>query len=187
MGVCRCVVKGRLIGVEVRNMFVYDAVEAGVEQSDCEPLANAIINGFYNPLRDSVLSSLLTIYEVEIQTFEPETGWARLGATPFNWTGGVGNEIHSTMIAIQVLGRTLARRVRGLKYVPGIAEAAVQNNALMPGLAGVLGQIALFYISDLTINSKTFRPGVINKDNQFVPFTSGITSSIVTALNRRKA
>ena len=186
MGVVRCVVKGRLLGVEVRNMFTYDCVDQGVSEEDCEPLANAVVNGFYTPLRDTVLSTLFSIYEVEVQTFQPEVGWGRLGSVPFSWSGHVEVEVHSSMIALQVLGRTLARRVRGLKYVPGIAENVVQNNYLLPQFAGILAQVALFYVSDLTINEKTFRPGVVTKDGTFVPFVSGIAANLVTALNRRK-
>lgn len=184
MSVQRATVKGRISGiVETRNVFTADVtIIAGDDYAD-----------YWFPYLDSIFDALAPLisniwaeYEAEI-TIPAGGRWEPVTTFPLGGVGSATGEPLPNAVAAVLLGKAAGIRHTGRKFISPLPESLVAGNLLVG--AGITAAAAglLAYVTPLdTILGSHLAPGVVDSLGNFHPFVSGIVSSVLGSVRKRK-
>lgn len=184
-GILRAVLKGRLGGiVATRNMFT-GQIQLGVGETEREVLEQYITDVF-TPLL-AYISTGWTTESLEIQHWV-DTEWISMSDETFVIAGTVtASQMLANLVAVVLIAKGVGKRLIGRKFIAGITEAAVAGNALEPTVLAAAAQSAAVYFDVYTTASNSvYGPGIMDKNNQFHAFASGIVSALLGTMRRRK-
>lgn len=171
------------------NIFYW--VYAGSTRPDSEvttAIKNWAIGGWGNNWED-IASQDATIDSVDIQKVDG-TGLvlADLGNEIVNLVGAQVGSVTSAAVSAWLGASTATPQIRGSKFVPGIAEASVQDGLLNAGALTNLGLLLLEYLGNMDVGGgDVLTPGIISKRAlAFVPFSNTGQITDVPAYQRRR-
>lgn len=182
--VAKAVLKGRLLGeVQTRNIFYG---QADVVLPDTQTmLAILYISEVLTPIR-SYISTLWTAEGVDVYNWVAGE-WAFIGTQSWSWNGSSSADILPYQVAAVLLGKTLAKRKLGRKFIAGFTEGASTGASFTGAVLTALGTSALAYVTAYTSSAgSVWAPGIQTKGGTWYSFTGGAVSSLVGSMRRRK-
>ncbi len=184
MAIQRAVLSGKIAGtVNTRNVFTADiTIVAGDEPEN-----------YWTPYLQSITNNIVSMtasvwvadsYEVMIPA---GGGWESVAIIPFSASGLVSGDYLPNAVAAVLLGKAAGKRHIGRKFFSAIPESVTTANSLV-GVALTNAGLALAaYITPLTtVLGSVLTPGVVDKTGTFHAFTSGVVSSLLGSMRRRK-
>ena len=180
----RWVVKGMLWNVvAIRNMFVGElSLDTIDEEADG---VEAYLDAIYTPILPD-MTTQMTLQTVEIQ--DRILGhWLTSDEIGYSKAGGVTGDTLANFVAGVIIGKIQGHKGHGRKFFSGWCEQAVLGNSVVAGTLAHLVTSLAAYITPVTFGlGSTYTPGLILKDGNFYPFTSGFVSSLLGTMRRRK-
>lgn len=184
-GVLRAILKGRLAGVvQTRNMFT-GQVEAGIGETEMD-VVGEYLDGIFAPITPH-LSSVFHGESIEIQHFV-DGEWFSISEDPYDLVGGdsVSEEL-ANFVSVVLIGKAAGKRLLGRKFLAGISEAGVYGNVLAAAVVADFAAAGAAYVTRLdSTGGGHFDPGIVDKTGTFHVFVSGIVSTLLGTMRRRK-
>lgn len=180
----RCVVYGRLGGVvATRSIFTAQIDYQGTDDRW------AVWSTYVAQIWELVRSYISTVYVNEQLVFYSRSGadWIESGAHPYTDAGLASGDYLPNASAIVFLGKAVGKRLVGRKFWSGVAESATNGNALITAAAIAMASACVLYVAPLTTaQGSVLTPGIWGKDNAFHSFSSGVVSTLLGSMRRRK-
>lgn len=180
----KAVVKFGGFSREFCNVFYYQAGIASLDYATSQGLANAIVTGIYNPIRDAVWAAA-RIREVETEIWDSNE-WQNAHTVAMNWTGNSNSQLVSPTAAYALMARTSRKRVRGLKYVVGVTEDVCDHGWIRQDRIPLFTAAANAYATPRVVNDVQFVPLVWGRTHGFTPIVGALPLTSIRFLNRRQ-
>lgn len=182
--ILKAVLKGRLAGtVETRNIFYGQVVTVLPDTRGA--VAELYIADVLSPVR-TYISSLWTTESIDVYNWVAGE-WAFVENIAYVSTGSSGGEILPYQVAAVLLGKTLAKRKMGRKFLAGFTEAASVGASITGAVLVALASAALAYVSTYTSAAgSTWEPGIVTRGGTYYAFNSGLASALWGSMRRRK-
>lgn len=184
MAVQRAVVKG-LLGEAVQTRSMFTATVVVIPGDEVEDYWGAYLDSIY---ANVVLftGDWWSAYEVEVSSFSGGS-WVPFDSFAVTYAGGVSGDVLPNASAAVLLGKASGLRHVGRKFLSAISEAKSDGNTLLAGAMVDAAAALLAYVTPLTtILGTELTPGILDKAGTFHPFVSGVVSSILGSMRRRK-
>lgn len=183
-GVLRAILKGRLAGtVATRNMFTGQIQLAGTD-TDMDVLY-AYLQEIFDDL-DPFLSTVWTAESVDIQHYV-DGEWFTMSTHLADFAGTASGDYLPNLVAGVLIGKVPGWRALGRKFISGIAESSTTANALTATALAAFTLACVHYVAPFyTTEGSLFGPGVVDKNGSFHAFSSGLVSSLLGSMRRRK-
>ena len=184
VGVHRAIVKGHILGqVAFRNMFIGSMM---VGDGDSR---QSVAQGYCGRFYDDILSCFPSSFTIETLELQVRNGssWDPFDEAPFTKVGSGSGEAMPNQVAVVLIAKTAVKRGIGRKFLSGLNESMISNNALYGTAITAFGLAVADYVSLYTTeNGGSFAPGIVTKDHQFHLFVSGFVSALIGSMRRRK-
>lgn len=180
----RAVLKGSIAGaVQIRNMFTAD-----VEEGDGDPpftYWSEYLDVIFEDIK-AYLTTSLTYTSIEAQQFLGG-GWITVSEDPIVWTGTGAGDFLPNLVSVVMVAKCFGRRLMGRKFFSGLIESASNDNSLGSAAFTAFAAATVDWIAPFTSTGLSIlTPGIKDKTNAFRPFTSGVVSSLLGSMRRRK-
>jgi hypothetical protein len=180
----RFILKGSIASiVQVRHMFTchVDLAEGDTDESAGEEYLDQMFEDI-----KAFLTTSLTYTSFEIQANDG-TSFYTVDEHSMSWTGTGSGDFLPNAVAVVMIGKAIGKRLMGRKFWSGITEAAAVANALGGSSVAAFAQCAVDYVSPFTTtNGGLVTPGIADKTHTFRPFVSGLVSTLLGSMRRRK-
>ena len=180
----RVVLKGTIGGlIETRSIYTASIIYA---QGETRPV---VWGQYLNPLYAHVIDAIGAAWTADLyDIYYFESGsWVFAEQGGVELAGNAGGDTYNSMIAAVMIGSAPGLRRIGRKFFSPLGEASVTGNTLVVNAVALFASGLAHYITPFeTTGGSSFSPGIMDKNNVFRPFTSGVVSSILGTIRRRK-
>lgn len=183
-GITRTILKGILGGsVQTRSMFTGDVVLLSTDH-DFD-----VITGYLNTIFAPVTTYISNVWvptSVEIQHYV-DGEYITMEDTPYTYTFEGSGDWMPFLVSVVFVAKAIGKRLIGRKFLPGVTEAAASTNGLVSGAVAAFAAACACYIGTYTTPlGSTYTPGIVDKTGAFHTFSSGILSTLLGTMRRRK-
>lgn len=184
MTIERAVVMGTLASlVQIRNMYTCEVIESGGD--DSQTLWLAYMSSIFDELAP-LTSTGLAWYEYDVQEYSAGS-WVLKDVVTVSEAGSDAGDRLPFQNAITFVAKAYGLRKIGRKFLAGITEGYGVNGVIQVALAADVAAFLLAYITPFTgIGGGTITPGIVDGSGVFHPFLSGVVSSVLGSMRRRK-
>lgn len=184
MTVQRSVLAGTLANVvQVRTMWTCEVIPLGGDTYNI--LWGAYMSSLFDAM-EPLTTTVLTWHEYQVEDYQAGH-WVPNFKVAVNETGAANGEPLPYQNALVLLGKAAGLRKIGRKFIPGISEGYGTAGDIVGGMLTLASALLLAYIAPFTgLGGGTITPGVVDKTGTFRPFTSGLVSSLMGSMRRRK-
>lgn len=175
---------------EQLNIFHHQVTNASASDTDVANTINAWIVNDWAPQWATLASSGSQLTDIAVDVVNVNGTIVRaIGTFLIGQLGAVASDVHPAATAAYMLLKTTFPKTRGVKYLPGLAEAVTNNGVLTPAALADLALLLIEYATTLNSAGATdLLPGVPSPSNlAFVPFLdTGIVQDVPAYQRRRK-
>lgn len=180
----KAVVKGTLLGVvQIRNIFYAQVAPSSLDTYQI--LWTDYLTAVYTPILEW-LSGAWVLQSFEV--YQKDTEWFLKSEEPLELTGTDNtSQLLPNLISAVLIGKVSEYRGFGRKFMAGLTELATQSNLLETTALVDFAQSAAAYVAVyFGDNSGVLGPGIYDKSGNFRAFTTGLVSSLLGTMRRRK-
>lgn len=180
----KCVLKGTIASVvQIRNVF-YAQVEIS---------GPSLIPTIWGEYLDGIWFNIKPMFSIYLQynSFEVydlvDGEWIIDGEYEYA-TGGTDDtgDLMPNSVAVVLVGKVLGYRGFGRKFFSGLSESYTSGNDLATTLLENMVLAAAAYVAPLDGLNGVLGPGIVDKQMAFHSFTTGLVSSLLGSMRRRK-
>lgn len=172
-----------------QNVFYYQLVNADCTDLELRNAVEDWVNDFWGPGWALLAGENAELVSMDIdQMFSDGTVNQNVTSVAIGISGDLVTGQAIAAVSGYLLAQTLQPKQRGSKYVPFIAEAAINDGILTTGATADLGALLILYLADLVVaGAATLTPGIISRTLvEFVPFLAQGTVNDVPCYQRRR-
>ena len=180
----RVVLKGLLGGVvATRTIFTGDV--AIVSPDTAAIVWGDYITGILAPIRPYMTGVM--VWSSFDRYLQLGTQWEFVESVVYNNNGSGSGDTLANLVAAPMIASAGGIRKIGRKFWSGLSEASVSGNSLVSGALAAFATGCAAWISLYTsTHGSTISPGIVDKLHVFRPFVSGVVSSLLGTMRRRK-
>jgi hypothetical protein len=184
MTIERAIVKGTLADtIEIRNMLTCEVIESGGDTSAI--LWEAYMSSWFDAL-ENLLGSLVHYYQYEVEYWS-DPDWLPKDAVDLDIDGTDIADSLPFQAALVLVGKAVGKRAMGRKFIAGLTEGTQAAGVLTVTAAAHAAALLVAYITPFEgLGGGTITPGILTKAGTFAPFVSGLVSSVLGSMRRRK-
>lgn len=180
----KAVIKGQLAGsVNWRNIFYAQVAHTSLDTYQL--LWAAYLDSVYDPILPE-FSTAWSIQSFEVYEWQ-SPDWILMDEVVYAKAGTATYSILPNLVAVVLIGKILGNRAFGRKFFSGITAYSLAPNSLTSESLGRFATALAGYLAVyLGENGGVLGPGIRTKDGSFHAFTSGLVSSFLGSMRRRK-
>lgn len=180
----KIVVKGLLAGVvQTRNVY-YAQIDASTPESR-ESMISDYLDGIYSKIE--LVTGPVATWDGADLFVRSASEWLPVGSMDLDYAGANEGDVLPNLVAATIIGKVTGSKGFGRKFFSGISEAQTTVDALIAGALANMALAALAYVSPvLGDGTDRLDPGLWMKDEAFHTFSTGVVSSLLGTMRRRK-
>ena len=171
------------------NIFYHKLFDAPQTDTDVLDALETFFDTEWGELWDEIASDQATLGNISAQIVSPTGVVLRdLGSRVINRVGTEVSQVMPAAVSGYMQAYTQTPQIRGSKYVPGIAETAVDNGQFNATATTNLVALLTQYLDNVLVTAgNNLVPGVLSdKVGDFVAFTDSGSINTIPAYQRRR-